>query len=56
MRDMVNICETRSDVFRYAWFYGRGTLPDARYTYLLDQSPGTLTELGQLYISLPFTK
>jgi O-glycosyl hydrolase len=56
MQEMVNICETRSDVFRYAWFYGRGVFPDSKYTYLLDQSPGTLTELGKLYISLPFTK
>ncbi len=56
MREMVNICETRPDVFRYAWFYGRGTLPDTRYTYLLDQSPGTLTSLGRLYVSLPYAK
>ena len=54
MQDMVNTCETRSDVFRYAWFYGRGTLPDSKYTYLLDPSPGTLTELGKFYIGLPY--
>ncbi|RPH38170.1 hypothetical protein EHM92_00725 [bacterium] len=56
MRDMVNICETRTDVFRYAWFYGRGPLPDSKYTYLLDQSPGTLTNLGVLYLTLPYSK
>jgi hypothetical protein len=56
MRDMVAICEARADVFRYAWFYGRGTLPDTKYTYLLDQAPGTLTSLGLLYIGLPYTK
>jgi hypothetical protein len=54
MQEMVNSCETRADVFRYAWFYGRGTYPDSKFTFLLDQSPGTLTELGKLYISLPF--
>ena len=56
MREMVNICETRPDVFRYAWFYGRGTLPDTRYTYILDQSPGTLTSLGRLYVTLPYAR
>lgn len=56
MRDMVAICEARADVFRYAWFYGRGTLPDTKYTYLLDQAPGTLTSLGRLYVSLPYAK
>ena len=56
MREMVNICETRSDVFRYAWFIGRGSLPDSKYTYLFDPNPGQLNDLGKLYISLPFTK
>lgn len=23
--EIVKICETRADVFRYAWFIGRGT-------------------------------
>ena len=56
MVEMVNICETRSDVFRYAWFIGRGSLPDNKYTYLFDPNPGQLNDLGKLYISLPFTK
>ncbi|MCK7527929.1 MAG: glycoside hydrolase family protein [Ignavibacteriales bacterium] len=56
MVEMVNICETRSDVFRYAWFIGRGSLPDSKYTYLFDPNPGQLNDLGKLYISLPFTK
>lgn len=56
MRDMVNTCETRSDVFRYAWFIGRGTYPDSKFTYLFTNNPGELTELGKLYISLPYTK
>lgn len=54
MKDMVAICESRSDVFRYAWFYGRGTYPDNRYTYLFTPNDGELTELGNLYISLPY--
>ena len=56
MVEMVNICETRSDVFRYAWFIGRGSLPDNKYTYLFDPNPGQLNDLGKLYISLPYTK
>jgi hypothetical protein len=56
MVEMVNICETRSDVFRYAWFIGRGSLPDSKFTYLFDQNPGQLNDLGKLYLSLPFTK
>lgn len=56
MQEMVNICETRSDVFRYAWFYGRGGFPDSKYTYLFTAKDGELSELGQLYISLPYTK
>ncbi len=56
MAEMVNICETRSDVFRYAWFYGRGGQPDSRFTYLLAPADGQLTELGQYYIGLPFAK
>jgi len=52
MTDMVNTCETRSDVFRYAWFTGRMN-NDVHYTSLLGGS-GQLTALGQLYLSLPF--
>jgi len=54
MTDMVNTCETRSDVFRYAWFYGRGTFPDTHYTYLFTANDGELSELGKLYISLKY--
>jgi len=56
MTEMVSICESRDDVFRYAWFIGRGSLPDARYTYLFTPTPGELTLLGNLYISLPYSK
>ena len=56
MVEMVNICETRSDVFRYAWFIGRGNLPDNNFTYLFNPNPGQLNDLGKLYLSLPFTK
>ncbi len=54
MTDMVNTCETRSDVFRYAWFYGRGNFPDNHYTYLFTANDGELSVLGKLYISLPY--
>ncbi|MBN2010460.1 hypothetical protein JW960_14025 [candidate division KSB1 bacterium] len=54
MRQMVALCENRDDVFRYAWFIGRGDYPDGKYTYLFNPAPGQLTELGKLYISLPY--
>jgi Glycosyl hydrolase catalytic core len=50
---MVNTCETRSDVFRYAWFTGRVN-PDPHFDSLLGAS-GQLTALGQLYLTLPYT-
>lgn len=56
MQQMVAICENRTDVFRYAWFYGRGTFPDNKFTYLFTQNDGELSELGKLYISLPYAK
>lgn len=56
MREMVALCENRDDVFRYAWFIGRGTYPDNKYTYLFTPAPGEMTQLGKLYISLPFKK
>jgi hypothetical protein len=52
MSSMVATCEQRSDVFRYAWFTGRIS-PDPHFTSLLGQT-GQLTELGQLYLSLPY--
>lgn len=52
MTNMVALCEQRDDVFRYAWFIGRMN-PDPHFTSLLG-ADGKLTELGQLYISLPF--
>jgi hypothetical protein len=51
MTDMVATCESRSDVFRYAWFTGRLS-PDPHYTSLLGAT-GQLTGLGKLYLSLP---
>ncbi len=51
MQDMVNTCETRADVFRYAWFTGRVS-PDPHYDSLLGAS-GQLTDLGKYYLSLP---
>jgi hypothetical protein len=56
MQEMVSICENRDDVFRYAWFIGRGSYPDNRYTYLFNPSSGELNDLGKLYISLPYSE
>jgi hypothetical protein len=52
MTEMVAACESRSDVFRYAWFTGRWS-NDVHHTSLLGAN-GVLTELGQHYVSLPF--
>ena len=54
MTEMVAICERRDDVFRYAWFIGRGGYPDQHFTYLFGPEPGDLRELGQIYIGLPY--
>ena len=54
MVEMVTLCENRQDVFRYAWFYGRGDFPDRHFTYLFTPNDGGLSELGQLYIDLPY--
>jgi Glycosyl hydrolase catalytic core len=51
MTDMVATCESRADVFRYAWFTGRLS-PDPHFTSLLG-APGELTGLGTTYLSLP---
>jgi len=53
MKDMVATCESRADVARYAWFTGRVT-NDVHFSSLLG-TPGQLTDLGKLYISLPYT-
>ncbi len=54
MQEMVGLCESRDDVFRYAWFYGRGSFPDTKFTFLFTQRDGELSDLGKLYISLPY--
>ena len=51
MRIMVEVCESREDVFRYAWFIGRGA--EDRFTNLFHSESGELNDLGKLYISLP---
>ncbi len=51
MTEMVSICESRSDVFRYAWFTGRWS-NDVHFTSILAAN-GQLTDLGKKYISLP---
>jgi len=53
MKDMVATCESRADVVRYAWFTGRWS-NDTHFTSLLSTA-GQLTDLGKLYISLPYT-
>ncbi len=53
MTDMVATCESRADVFGYAWFSGR-VGNDVHHSSLL-AAPGQLTDLGRLYLSLPFT-
>ncbi|RPI05260.1 MAG: hypothetical protein EHM64_07115, partial [Ignavibacteriae bacterium] len=54
MQSMVDTCERREDVFRYAWFIGRGSGTDSHYSWLYTSTAGQLSELGQMYISLPF--
>jgi len=51
MTEMVALCESRADVFRYAWFTGRWD-NDTHFTSLLG-ADGQLTALGQHYLSLP---
>lgn len=53
MSEMVSTCESRADVFRYAWFTGRWS-PDPHHTSLL-AAPGVLSELGRHYLALPFS-
>jgi hypothetical protein len=50
MTEAVAILENRPSVFRYAWFAGR---TDAIPNVDLLGEDGQLTELGQLYVSLP---
>lgn len=54
MEEMVALCESREDVFRYAWFIGRGDQPDNHYTYLFNPTPGELNDLGNFYLNLPY--
>lgn len=54
MTEMVHTCETRPDVFRYAWFTGRMNNGDPHFTSLLAAASGQLTDLGKLYLTLPF--
>lgn len=54
MTEMVALCESRADVFRYAWFTGRWTRDgDPHHTSLLAGN-GQLTALGAHYLGLPF--
>lgn len=53
MSNMVILCESRSDVFRYAWFTGRQS-SDPHFTSLFTSTSGQLSALGQVYTNLPF--
>ena len=53
MTEMVAICESRSDVFRYSWFTGRWDDEANRHTSLLGRA-GELTELGRHYLAQPY--
>jgi len=54
MTEMVALCESRADVFRYAWFTGRWTQGgDPHHTSLLAAN-GQLTSLGAHYLRLRF--
>jgi hypothetical protein len=50
MTEMVAVCESRDDVFRYAWFTGRWADEANRHTSLLGGA-GELTELGRHYLA-----
>lgn len=54
MEEMVSICESRDDVFRYAWFIGRGA--ESKFTNLFTSNTGELNDLGKYYINLPYSK
>ena len=53
MTQMVTLAESRSDVFRYAWFMGRWP-NDVHHTSIFQDAAGQLTALGQAYINLPY--
>jgi len=52
VEDMVGTCETRPDVFRYAWFTGRWP-DDDHFVSLFDAEPGALSLVGQTYVAQP---
>lgn len=52
MTEIVAVCESRSDVLRYAWFTGRWN-NDVHHTSLL-AARGVLTEQGSHYLNLPW--
>jgi len=53
MTEMVALAESRSDVFRYAWFMGRWP-NDVHHTSIFQDGAGQLSALGEAYISLPY--
>lgn len=53
MTEMVALAESRSDVFRYAWFMGRWP-NDVHHTSIFQDGAGQLSALGEAYINLPY--
>ena len=53
MVSMVEVCERREDVERYAWFMGRWD-PDPHHTSIFGPSPGELTAVGEAYLVQPW--
>lgn len=53
MQDMVSVCESRSDVERYAWFMGRWD-PDPHHTSVFGSATGELTAVGEAYLAQPW--
>jgi hypothetical protein len=54
MPQAVDVLENDPMVFRYAWFSGDRAVTGTPYVSLYAPASGQLTELGQLYRSLPF--
>lgn len=52
MTEAVNYLETDPDVFRYAWFIGRGSGGGFPFMQLLGRQEGELTEKGEIYVNM----
>lgn len=52
MVEAINYLETDPDVFRYAWFIGRGNGGGFPYMQLLGKKEGELTEKGEIFVNM----